>query len=37
MEVADEVGNGGTGGRFRTGVDGVCDIAVDSRKSVGCV
>jgi hypothetical protein len=35
--VAEEVGNGGTGGRFRTGVDGVWEVAVESRARVGCV
>lgn len=37
VDVAEEVGKGGTGGRFRTGVEGVCRFELESRAGVDCV
>ena len=37
MVVPEELGNGGTGGRFRTGVEGAWEIGFESRGRVGCV
>lgn len=37
VEFADEFGNGGTGGRFRTGVEGACVAGFDSRRVFCCV
>lgn len=33
-DVAEELGKGGTGGRFRTGVEGVCVVELGSLAGV---